>query len=225
LNNVWKLTALTIFTGMFFLTGCSPSDTEKQTQKIDPDTQQEEKIPIDQEGKIAEEATPSEINLTDAQKLQDYINEQNQKLEKIGQELDYYKQYAKDMILVLPSDKIDELINKEYNYSATINSIQFPQSGVLEIKEAAFDMVFTEERAKYSVLPETESLKGKLNTRLDSAVTTSASAQMNEGDFKTTLTFSYKDLVPGDTISIKIKDDLKKKLNINTNEIFIKVVK
>ncbi|MGW8417366.1 hypothetical protein ACWGKP_25520 [Brevibacillus sp. NPDC055896] len=153
------------------------------------------------------------------------MDEQSKKIEEMHEEVDYYKQYVKDVTLLLPADKIQELVNKEYKYTVTINSVQFPQSGILEIREAAFDIVFTEERAKYSVLPETESVKGKLSSELSSSVSTTMSPQINEEGAATIVTYSYKDVKPGDIITLTVNDDLKRKLSLGTNELSIKVVK
>ncbi|MBP1308833.1 major membrane immunogen (membrane-anchored lipoprotein) [Paenibacillus sp. 1182] len=221
MNTIYKITSFTLLAGVLFLTGCSPSDTEKQTQEVAPPKQQEQSMQKDFEKQPAK----GELKITDAQKVQAYVDEQNRKMEAMSQEVDYYKQYAKDMILILPSDKVQELINKEYHYAVTINNIQFPQSGILEIRETAFDIVFTEDRVKFSVLPESESVKGKIPTDLEDAVSTSASPQTKDEDGKTILTYSYKDLKPGERISFKISDELKKKLSVNTNELVVKVLK
>ncbi|WPS85522.1 hypothetical protein SMD22_00245 (plasmid) [Brevibacillus halotolerans] len=213
MRKVWKATLPAFCLSVLILTGCSPSDTEKQAQKVALTEQ------------ATEQQNPEKEQLTDLQKIKLYVDEQNKKMEEMHEELNFYKQYVKDVTLVLPSDKIQELIDKEYKYTVTLNSIQFPQSGLLEIRETAFDIVFSEERAKYSVLPETESIKGKLPTNLKSAISTNISPQVKQDGVTTILTYSYKDLKPGDDINFRINDELKKKLSVNTNELSIKVVK
>lgn len=226
---------------LLLATGCTPSDAEKQAQKMEQQQTTEKNQTLDQKQPPLESKNPIESATSQGSdqssdteqqnkteqliQMQNQLREKTKQLEEIQAELDYYKKYVKDVTLTLPPEKLQELVKKEWNYAVTINSIQFPTSGVLDIQEHVFKIVFTEERVKYSVLPDTESQKGKISGELAFAVSSSAIPIVNKDNNITSLTYEFKDLKAGDKISIHINDELKSKLNVATNDLVVTVVK
>lgn len=222
---------------LLLTTGCTPSDAEKQAQKME--TQQptvknetphltpspsESKQPISSSQPQATEQYNIPEPSNEAETIAN-LSEQTKQLDDMKAELDYYKQYVKEVTITLSPEKLLELVKKEWKYSATINGVQFPTSGVLDIQEHVFKIVFTEEGAKYSVLPDTESQKGRIASELASAVSTTLSPIVTKENNITSLTYEFKELKEGNIVSIHINDELKTKLNLATNELIVKVVK
>lgn len=188
----------------------------------------EEKPATEQQEGAVEEKT-EEVVKTDEQKLKEYLEEQELAKEELQTEVDYYKQYVKDITLTLSPDKLQSLIDKEWNYSMTVNGIQFPKNGIMEISLTDFELKAEETRVPYSVLPEEESIKGKMKNKLNSSMSVKApdktsSSKIEDAEKKQTLIYSFKDLKNEDVIKIKLSEELSTKLEMSTSELEIRVI-
>lgn len=189
------------------LTGCGgskakPAQPQSQTQTQSKDTKQTTNV------------TNANQQLVDSQKKQ--INE-------LTEEVNYYKNYVKDITKTMSPEKMNELVNKEWIYSLSVNKIAFPTNGVLEISDTSFDLILSEQRVKYSVLPDAESLKGKIKSDVKSAIQVSSEPKVDTTGTLTTATYSFKDLKSGDCIKMKIAGDLKTKLGFITDQLEIRI--
>lgn len=192
-----------------------PTEVPKQEQKA-------------KEEKAKQQEDQNTEQKTDEQKIKEYLQEQEDKIKDLTTELDYYKQYVKDITLTLSPEKLQEIIDKEWSYSVAVNSIQFPKNGVLEIGQGDFELMITEKRVPFSVLPEEESLKGKIPTELGKAVSVEApsdkvSSKTDEDDGNKNTIYSFKGLTPDDVIKITISEELSKKLEMSTTDLEIRV--
>jgi len=162
--------------------------------------------------------------------LVQYIKRQEKKIERLTDEVNYYRNYVKEVSMLLPENERQALINKEWKYSITINNVEFPKNGIIEIKDRNFKIVISEKKAPYSVLPKEESIKGKIPYDLQAAVSMSdnngidVSQKVTQHKNEVILTYSFKNVKPNSVIKINISDELAKKLGINTNDLEIHVV-
>lgn len=162
--------------------------------------------------------------------LVQYIKQQEKKIERLTDEVNYYRNYVKEVSMLLPENERQALINKEWKYSITINNVEFPKNGIMEIKDRNFKIVISEKKAPYSVLPKEESIKGKIPYDLQAAVSMSdnngidVSQKVTQHKNEVILTYSFKNVKPNSVIKINISDELAKKLGINTNDLEIHVV-
>lgn len=209
--------AFALLSSTLLLSACNADEKQQPTQapaKTAPKTEQ-----------VAKSNAPSKT----VDKNEELIKEQKAEMETLTDELNYYKEYVQEMTLLLPSDKLQELINKEWKYSISINNVEFPKNGILEIGQSDFDLVFHEERAKYSTLPKEESDKGKLSAPLSSSVTTYSpteqvlSPQTDAQDTFSSLTYSFKGLKSKDVIKIVLTEELSKKMGMSTQDLEIRV--
>lgn len=189
----------------------------------------EEKPATEQQEGVGEEKTDKIVEKTDEEKLKEYLEEQELAKEELQTEVDYYKQYVKDITLTLSPDKLQSLIDKEWNYSMTVNGIQFPKNGIMEISLTDFELKAEETRVPYSVLPEEESIKGKMKNKLNSSMSVKApdktsSSKIEDAEKKQTLIYSFKDLKNEDVIKIKLSEELSTKLDMSTSELEIRVI-
>ena len=202
-----------ILTSIVLLSGCSPSDPNAQKTKSTPQVSKEEQTQTEQE--------------RNQETIQAYLKEQQDKMKALNEELNYYKQYVKDVTLTLPEDKLNELVEKEWSYSLTINNIEFPSNGIIEIKDKDFELVLSEERAKYSVLPEEESIKGKISNELKDSLKISSDEEVTTKEDTTDnlkkLLYSLKGAESDTVINITISEDLATKLEMNTTALEIRV--
>lgn len=222
------------------LTGCSASDIEKQSQapsvpmkgnNVDVEkfqayyNEQQAKI-TELEGQVQTEKTTADQAKNESLEAKKIAEEKISEADNMKEELEYYKTYVKETTSLLTTEQRQTLIDKEWSYTASINGIALPSNGVLDIRESNFSVNFTEERVKFSVLPEADSLKGKISTPLIGSISIAGHTPTENVDgTKTTLTFSFKELNVGDTVLLEIKDDLMKRLNLTTNKISVTVVK
>ena len=164
----------------------------------------------------------------DVEKLKEHIQEQELRMEDLNKELDYYKKYIQDLTLTLSSEKLQELIDQEWNYSLTVNSIQFPKNGILEISQSDFELLIQEKHVPYSVLPEEESIKGKIPSELIQSLTIKApsenvSSKTDDINGNHTLIYSFKGLAPDEVIKITLSEELAKKMEMSTVELEIRI--
>lgn len=164
----------------------------------------------------------------DVEKLKEHIQEQELRMEDLNKELDYYKKYIQDLTLTLSSEKLQELIDQEWNYSLTVNSIQFPKNGILEISQSDFELLIQEKHVPYSVLPEEESIKGKIPSELIQSLTIKApsekvSSKTDDINGNHTLIYSFKSLAPDEVIKITLSEELAKKMEMSTVELEIRI--
>jgi hypothetical protein len=200
--------------------------SSKQPPSEVPQNQQKVEKPQNTAQQQAQKPQPK----TDEQKLKEYIQEQDSKMKALTTEVDYYKQYVKDITLTLTPEKLQAIIDKEWYYSVTVNSIQFPKNGVLEISQSDFELTVSEERVPYSVLPEEQSLKGKIPTDISQAFTLDiasdkVSSKTDDKDGKKAIIYSFKGLTPDDVVKVILSDELTKKLGMSTKELQIRVSK
>lgn len=219
----------TLIASSLALSACSDKQPPTEVpQKEDAKKEQVQKESVKKEQSTEENAKPTEK--TDEEKLKEYIDEQEQKITSLTEEVDYYKEYVKDITLTLSPEKLQELINKEWNYSITINSVQFPKNGILEIGQGDFELIFEEERVPYSVLPEEESLKGKLPKTLSQSISVyapegKASSKNEEEEQKNIVVHSFKGLLPDEVVKVTVSEELMAKLNMSSKELEIRVTK
>ena len=111
----------------------------------------------------------------------------------------------------------------------TVNGIQFPKNGIMEISLTDFELKAEETRVPYSVLPEEESIKGKMKNKLNSSMSVKApdktsSSKIEDAEKKQTLIYSFKDLKNEDVIKITLSEELSTKLGMSTRELEIRVI-
>lgn len=219
----------TLIASSLALSACSDKQPPTEVpQKEDAKQEQVQKENVKKEQPTEESAKPKEK--TDEEKLKEYIEEQDEKITSLTEEVDFYKEYVKDITLTLSPEKMQDLINKEWNYSITINSVQFPKNGILEIGQGDFELIFEEERVPYSVLPEEESLKGKLPKTLPQSISVhapegKASSKNEEEERKNIVVHSFKGLLPDEVVKVTVSEELMTKLNMSSKELEIRVTK
>lgn len=214
------------FVTLSLLTACGkqPPQEEAPSNQIPIPTEQEQQVSKEQEEKVKEEKSKEEL-------MKQRIDEQDKEITALMEELEYYKDYVKDVTLVLPAEKMEELIEKEWSYSLTINNVSFPKNGILEINQTDFELTALEERVKYSVLPEEESLKGKIQKELSQEIKVNVSSSdkmTKKEDSKDTtnkVIYSFKGLEPNDVIKITLSEGLSSKLGMTTSELEIRIIK
>jgi len=218
----------TVMATTLLLTACGPQPNKTpapEEQNTKPPAEQTTEAPAN----TGKENTDGNEQVMDEQTMKAHIAEQQKTIDALNEELDYYRRYVKDITLTLTPEKLQQLIDKEWKYTMTINNIQFPKNGILEISNTDFEIVIAEERAKYSVLTEEDSLKGRIKGKMTSLVNitnenTRINPQENKGEILSTLTYSLKGLEPDSVIKIKLHDDMRAKLGMSTNELEIRVV-
>lgn len=214
----------TLITTMMLLTACGPQVDQTPAPAPEDQNQTDENTSNSKNPK--NEKTDQEM---DEQTMKAHIAEQQKTIDALKDELEYYHRYVKDITLTLTPEKLQKLIDKEWKYTMTINNIQFPKNGILEISNTDFEIVVSEERAKYSVLTEEDSLKGRIQGDMAHLVTIShennvINPKEDKGDIHSTLTYSLKGLGVDSVIKIQLQDEMRAKLGMNTDELEIRVV-
>jgi len=207
--------------------GGTPPPTDAPMKEM-PQVQE---VPIEESDHEGNEEQQEEIEkeTSNTQTMKLHMQEQEEQLERMKEELEYYKKYVEDITLTLSNEKMEELINKEWNYSLMINNIAFPKNGILEIAVTDFELVVEEQRVPFSVLPEVESVKGKIESSLTNSISIAEgdpekfSSKEDNSETKNITTYSFKGLNQGDIIKMILSEELATKLEMSTTELEIRV--
>lgn len=219
--NCKKILTCILILGSLILAGCGQTETDKQNQKnVLPKTN------MSQENTSTGAKKPN-IATVDLDKVNKVIKDKDTEIKKLTEELNYYKSYVKEVTTTLVPEKMTELINKEWEYSLSINKINFPTNGILEVSDSTFNIVLSENRVKYSVLPDTESLKGKIqgelnsNMKFDTIVKIDTTQSIDK--INSSITYSFKDVPKNTVIKLNLNELLVKKLGMEKSELEIRV--
>lgn len=221
-----NLFALTLICSIAVLAGCNQNDMEKQIQPEVKDTteqNQQQETPV--ETPLTNEK--GEVEKTPEQLIQEKFDEQEEEIVELTEEVQYYRTFVKDFTATFSSDEMQEFIEKEWTYQMTINDINFPKDGILELATPTFDLVMLEKKVPYSVIPDEMSekgripdgLKGKLQIPGEIAHETTEQAE----DTHSFVTYSFKDVPSKTVIKIQIPEDLQKELNMDTKDLEVHI--
>lgn len=220
-----SLIALSLLTSIAVLTGCSQSDMEKQIQpkKNNEETQTQQQQPIEMIG----ENEGGEVEKTTEQLIQEKFDEKEQEIEALTEEVQYYRTFVKDFTSTFSSDEMQKFVDKEWSYHLTINNINFPKSGVLELTSPSFDLVISEKRVPYSVIPDSMSEKGRIPNGLATIIQFSGDAKPETEeeieDKASFITYSFKDVPSGTIIGMKIPAELQEELSLDSMDLEIHI--
>lgn len=223
----------TFLTTALILVGCN---APKEPQQINhpnesPQTEEQTKQPAEQSPEQTEDINQEEDNplaqFSSNEQLKEHLIQQEEKIESLEDELNYYKKYVQDIVVTFTPEKMESLIEKEWNYDISVNNIKFPNSGELEIADQNFTLTIKEERVPYSVLPEEESLKGKIKNSLKNSFSVKSEGikipnpTVKEEDYSTLIEYKFENVESNTVINVTLKEDLVEKLNLSNNNLTI----
>lgn len=221
-KNIWM--SLSFVASISLLTACGQSDIEKQNQPQEQNQTGQNKEGEDTTKKPENEG---EVKKSQAELIQDKLNLQDQKIKELTNEVDYYRVFVKDFTSTFTTEQMDEFVEKEWNYKLEINNINFPKNGVLELSDTSFDLVVTEDKVPFSVIPDEMSLKGKLEGGINGKVSVLGDIKYETKEAIDTessvITYSFKDIPMGTVLKMTISDSLKKELKMDSNELEIHI--
>lgn len=230
--------ALSLLVSVTVLTACNQSDIEKQVQpqKGKEPTNQQEQPSSGQQTKqqdstkdktkqpTGEDGKPKK---TKEQLIKEKLDFQEKQIRELTDEVEYYRTFIKDFTATFTTEKMNEFIQKEWSYKLLLNNINFPKNGVLELSDNTFDLVVTEDRVPYSVIPDEMSLQGRIEGGIQEKVSFASEIenQVKEDitEKNSVITYSFKDVPSGTTIKLSIPETLQKELNLDTTELEIRV--
>lgn len=214
------------------LTGCS-GDFGNLTGS---DEKEENKQEETQNEKVNENET-NENDSTDfdealSQEVIDEIKEDRSALEEEVEELqderDYYKKYVVQLYNQLSEKKQKILLNKEWNYNLEVNGVSFPPNGVMEVKGPRLEVILSEERVPYSVLPKEESDQARLSTGIKSGFmfkngteSFEAMEEVNDDETSHRIMYVTDGVQEDEEFEITITDSLRERLGLETGELKI----
>lgn len=151
-------------------------------------------------------------------------------LEETQDELNYYKKYVQQVYLQLPEKKQNALKEKEWEYRLLVNGVGFPKNGVIEVEAPRLEVVMSESRVPYSVIPQEDSDEAQLDSSIKSSfmMKTKEGFEVEEdideenGTYHT-IKYLSDNVEEGEIYEIEITDALKDKLKLQTNQLTIKV--
>lgn len=206
-----------------FLGACSaPPDAPKNAEDTQQAVSNPEQSTNNENGEAVEELV--QVKKSDVEALKEDNESKADYIESLEKELKYYKNYAESISNTMTEDKLQILIDKEWSYTLSVNGISFPKNGLLEMAASDFELILKEEKAPYSVLSEENQQKGRIKSALTQAISTNAGeTKLKEQDLIQEIVISYKGLEKGSTVSIKIHEDLQKKLGLETTDLKIQL--
>lgn len=165
-----------------------------------------------------------QVKESDLKELKNDIESKEEYISSMEKELKYYKEYAQSISNTMPDDKLQILIDKEWTYSLSINGVNFPTNGILDLASSDFELILKEEKAPYSVLSEEQQAAGRIKQNLSNSISTSTGElKLQETDLVQEVIVSYSKLEKGTIINIQVHEDLQKKLGLTTDKLVINI--
>jgi len=168
-----------------------------------------------------------EVEKTPEQLVQEKFDEQETKIEELTDEVQYYRTFVKDFTSTFSSEEMQEFVEKEWSYQMTINDINFPKNGVLELTSPTFDLVLSEKKVPYSVIPDEMSEEGRISNGLKGKVQISGEVNPETkeelGDTVSFITYSFKEVPSKTTLKLQIPEELQKELKMDTKNLEIHI--
>lgn len=137
------------------------------------------------------------------------IKSLNKDLDKKEEEITFYKNYVKRVLKSFTPEQLQSVIDLEWEYSLSINNVDFPKNGILEIKENNFSLIINEKRVDHSVLSQADSDSGKYPGSLV-GILSIPSTYKHESEAKdiseinSLVKYKFSDLNSDDIIEIRI---------------------
>lgn len=130
--------------------------------------------------------------------------------------VDYYKKLAQRCVNVMSADQITYVAQQEWAYGIKINNKDF-SGEALKIDGNNIEIQISEEREKFSFLPDSLRLRGQLKDfHKQFTVDTNAKCEISHKDdtYNTTVTYKITNLTHGSSIKINLSSDLKQRLRL-----------
>ncbi|PLS19556.1 hypothetical protein CVD28_03825 [Bacillus sp. M6-12] len=217
--------ALSLVAPIALLTGCGQSDVEKQIQpQGDTGEQQttEQTAPTKTDKGSGEKTEKTQEEL-----IMEKMDIQDETIKELKDEVEYYRTFVKNFTSTFSTEQMNEFIEKEWNYKLMISGINFPKGGILEMSTDSFDLVLTEDRVPYSVIPDEMSLQGKVDEDITGEISIDTELKYNEkediAEKNSTMTYSFKEVPAGTVIKLEVSEALQKELKLDTPDLEIHV--
>lgn len=218
-----KATLLGVFASLILLTAaCSAPADVLSEKKTEPSTEQGDST--QKEGEKAKEEKLVQVKESDLNNVKADIETKAEYITTLEKELKYYKEYTVSMTNLMTDEERQKIIEKEWDYTLTVNGIGFPTNGILQVSASDFEVVLTEEKAPYSVLSEEDQAAGKLKGDVQKAISSKmGETKIVEEEHKQQVVIEFTDAQPGDEIALKINQALQEKLGFESTELIIRV--
>lgn len=224
-----KMMYASLLSATLVLTGCSGDFGNMIDDEKEPE--QEELVEKQKENESKNEEETTDFDEALSQEVIDEIKEDRSALEEEVEELqderDYYKKYVVQLYNQLSEKKQKILLNKEWNYNLEVNGVSFPPNGVMEVKGPRLEVVLSEERVPYSVLPKEESDQARLSTGIKSGFmfkngeAFEAIEEINDDDTSHRIIYKTDGVQEDDEFEITITDSLRERLGLETGDLKI----
>lgn len=220
-----SLLAMSLLTSIAVLSGCNQNDMEKQIQ---PEKKTEDgQVQQGQPSEAVQTDENGKVQKTAEQLIQEKFDEKDAEIEELTEEVQYYRTFVKDFTSTFSSEEMQEFVDKEWTYQLTINDINFPKNGVLELTTPTFDLVLTEEKVPYSVIPDDMSEEGKVVEELNKTVEFSGEVKPEvkedaEGKLSS-VTYSFKDVPSKTVIEMTITKKMQEELKLDSPNLEIHI--
>lgn len=178
----------------------------------------------------------------DIQNLKEESNQKNSDmdLKYIIEERDYYRLYIDKYLQKLSNEELLNIAKTEWTYSLYIKLgtmenkskviIEIPKDGIIEVKESSFLLTISEHQSAFPILNNYIEIynKGSIENYSNHLKILDNKNYISEGysasgTIVDSLTYEFLNVPKGSKIKLEISEELKERLNLNTNIIMISV--
>ncbi|ABR48414.1 hypothetical protein Amet_2256 [Alkaliphilus metalliredigens QYMF] len=204
-----KILLFTIVISLFiFLIGCTNQATvDEKNLKVEELQNQIEK----HDQKIKE--------------LEEKNNSYEIKVKNLEEERDSYKRFIDKAIKYLDDDEMVKLARGEWIYSIEVDGQSVPSDGEIEIDKKYFEIIYSERQSILSSLTqeiyEQGSISGEYFDHLKIKDAKPKNIKRGDGTVVTGFIYEFENLSPNTSFKLEISDELKDRLNLQTNIISI----
>lgn len=145
----------------------------------------------------------------------------------LEEEIDNFIDFSHRAIAYLDEGEIKELSKNEWEYRIDVHETEIPLNGKLEISKGDFEITYSERNSSLASIEDKIYNYGKISgdyqDHLDIIGIEPDNIATTDGTVVTSFVYEFKDIQEGRQFQLEISNELKERLNLDTNIIDILV--
>lgn len=203
-----KLAVILSITMIFGLVGCTNQSTVDE-----------------KELELEELQNKIEKHEQNIEELEEKNSSYETRIRNFEEERDTYMSFIDKAIKYLHEDEIVELAREEWVYNIEINGQSVPPDGEVEVRNNNFEIIYSERQSIISMLNqeihEQGIISGEYFNHLEIIDTIPKDISRTDGTVVTGFIYEFENISSNTSFNIEISDELKDRLNLQTNSISI----
>lgn len=171
--------------------------------------------------------TTKDTKDTEIQELQGQIQDYELEIKNLMEQRDSYKKFIDSSIQYLSKEGLLELAKNEWIYSIEVNGKSIQPNGIVEIDAGDLKIILVEQTTVLSSVTREIFNAGKISGSYYDQLTIigrqPSNTYMTDGTVVTGMVYEFHDMQKGTIVKLKLTEELKGRLELETDTIIIKV--